>query len=80
VDLIPFTGLYNILSLAHKDGASGGPLLNAKNEVVGVISTSGFANRIDDESTVLKQWISGNDYLISSPSTPRQLLATLSQV
>jgi V8-like Glu-specific endopeptidase len=60
------SGTYNISGLNHGPGSSGGPVLNANNEVVGVVSTDNWANRIDDEWNLLQQWMSDNDSLISS--------------
>lgn len=59
-------------------GNSGGPLFNASNQVVGVVSTSQTANRIDGEWTALQQWMRANDTLLGGdgadtavpPTTP----------
>lgn len=59
------TGVYDTSNLYSHQGMSGGPLLNASNEVVGVVSTLESANRIDDEWTTLNQWMSENDFLLS---------------
>lgn len=59
------TGTYDISDIYHAPGSSGGPLLNDANEVVGVVSSTSYAARIDDEWDNLMQWMTANDTLIA---------------
>jgi V8-like Glu-specific endopeptidase len=63
-------GVYDISDIYYNFGSSGGPILNANNEVCGVVSTKGgevasWGARIDDEWNTLMQWMSENDTLIA---------------
>jgi len=57
-------GVFDISSVYISGGSSGGPVVNASNQVVGVVSTTGWANRIDDEWDSLTGWMSDNDSLL----------------
>ncbi|WP_368418979.1 trypsin-like peptidase domain-containing protein [Rhodovarius sp.] len=57
-------GLFDISGLYVSGGSSGGPVINSSNEVVGVVSTTVWANRIDDEWDSLMGWMSDNDSLL----------------
>lgn|GEM_PF-6705930 len=57
-------GVFNIGNTYHAPGSSGGPLVNASRQVVGVVSTDSWAARIDLEWDQIRSWISGNDNLL----------------
>lgn len=58
------SGTFDISDVYHAPGSSGGPILNAEHEVVGVVSSTAYACRIDDEWDALMQWMSANDALL----------------
>ena len=59
-------GVFDISSLYISGGSSGGPVINASSQVVGVVSTRGWANRIDDEWDSLLEWMLDNDSLLQA--------------
>ena len=59
------SGTYDISQIYHSFGSSGGPILNANHEVVGVVSSTAWGDRLDDEWGTVQQWIAGNDYLMT---------------
>jgi V8-like Glu-specific endopeptidase len=59
------TGVYDISNIYHNFGSSGGPILNANNEVCGVVSSTLYGARLDDEWDTVQNWMSGNDVLIA---------------
>jgi V8-like Glu-specific endopeptidase len=58
-------GVYDISNVYHSFGSSGGPILNEANEVCGVVSSTSYGARIDDEWDNLIQWMSANDSLLA---------------
>ncbi|MGG5821381.1 trypsin-like peptidase domain-containing protein [Falsiroseomonas sp. HW251] len=56
--------LYDLRSVFASPGMSGGPIINANNQVVGVVSTSGWANRLDGEVDTLTAFMAENDQLL----------------
>lgn len=59
-------GTYDISGIYHAPGSSGGPVVDGSFQVVGVVSTDSWANRLDGEWANLVSWISANDTLISA--------------
>jgi V8-like Glu-specific endopeptidase len=59
------TGVYDISDIYHNFGSSGGPILNANNEVCGVVSSTSWGARLDDEWGTVLDWMSSNDVLIA---------------
>jgi V8-like Glu-specific endopeptidase len=58
------TGVYDISDVYHAPGSSGGPILNEANEVCGVVSSTSYGARIDEEWDSLIQWMTANDSLL----------------
>lgn len=73
--------VYDISSIYHAPGSSGGPLLDSSDYVVGVVSTTSWADRIDGEWNDLVSWMKDNDSIIVEntpiiPTTPAPIAGT----
>ncbi|MBO1073002.1 DUF4214 domain-containing protein [Roseomonas marmotae] len=60
---------FDVSGLYHSGGSSGGPLLDDRQHVVGIVSSTIWANRIDTEWDDLMGWMAANDSLLAPSPT-----------